>query len=203
MMNDCQDVTMREALPELVHGLLADAQRAAVEEHLRDCVDCTQELAILRAVLASSHTPRVDTVRIASAIPAYRPMAMTDALITDGPVAVPASPATAASVDIRSAPRSRRWRVDPAHLRLAAAAVVAAIGISTVTLVARQRGASSAGVPSAARSVASSSAAGVALVGTADLSDAELASLIQDLNSVQALPPADPEPMSPATDGGV
>lgn len=203
MMNDCQDVTMREALPELVHGLLADAQRAAVEEHLRDCVDCTQELAILRAVLASSHTPRVDTVRIASAIPAYRPVAMTDALITDAPIAAVTSGATVRSIDARPARPARRWRVDAAHLRLAAAAVIAAIGISTVTLVARQRGAPSTDVPAASRSVASSGTAGVALVGTADLSDAELASLIQDLNSVQAVPPADPEPMSPATDGGV
>lgn len=200
MMNDCQDVTMREALPELVHGLLADAQRAAVEEHLRDCVDCTEELAILRAVLASSHAPRVDTVRIASAIPAYRPVPVTDALVTDGPVA---TPVVGDVTPIRSAPRVRRWRVDASHLRLAAAAAIAAVGISTVTLVARQRGASSADVPAATRSVAANSAAGVALVGTADLSDAELASLIQDMNSVQALPPADPEPMSPATDGGV
>jgi hypothetical protein len=199
MMNDCQDVTMREALPELVHGLLADAQRAAVEEHLRDCVDCTEELAILRAVLASSHAPRVDTVRIANAIPAYRPAPMTDALIGDRPVATP----VAAVSPIRSARPRRRWHVDASYLRLAAAAAIAAVGISTVTLVARQHGASSADVPGTTRSVASSAAAGVALVGTADLSDAELASLIQDMNSVQALPPAEPEPMSPATDGGV
>lgn len=198
MMNDCQDVTMREALPELVHGLLADAQRAAVEAHLRDCVDCTEELAILRAVLASSHAPRVDTVRIASAIPAYRPAATTESVIDSAPgAAIPIASRT------KHTQRARSWGFDAAHLRLAAAAAIAAVGISTVALVARQHGASSVGGPVGTRSVAATPNAGVALVGTADLSDAELASLIQDMNSMQAVPPAEPEPMPPAVDGGV
>ena len=90
------------------------------------------------------------------------------------------------------------------RLQLAAALAVAAVGISTATMVTRQRqqsdASSIAGVHSAATATPDR---GVALVATADLSDSELATLINDMNSMQALPPAEPEPIAPAVDGGV
>jgi anti-sigma factor RsiW len=72
MMNDCQDVEIREALPELVHGVLPDTERSRVEQHLDGCADCAAELAIIRAVLASATAPGVDTGRIVAAIAPYR-----------------------------------------------------------------------------------------------------------------------------------
>lgn len=72
MMNDCQNVEIREVLPELVHGTLPQIERARVQEHLDDCDDCSAELAIIRAVLGSAVAAPVNVSRIAAAIPPYR-----------------------------------------------------------------------------------------------------------------------------------
>ena len=71
-MNDCLNVEIREALPELVHGMLLQQERDRVQEHLADCVDCAAELEIIRAVLAAIPAVSVDVPRIAAAIPQYR-----------------------------------------------------------------------------------------------------------------------------------
>lgn len=71
-MNDCKEVEIREALPELVHGVLPEPVRLRVQQHLADCGDCAEELAIIRAVLATMPAVKVDTTRITAAIPVYR-----------------------------------------------------------------------------------------------------------------------------------
>lgn len=72
-MNDCQNVEIREALPEFVHGTLPEVERIRVEEHVSECFDCAAELAIIRAVRdgALAATVPVDVARISAAIPAY------------------------------------------------------------------------------------------------------------------------------------
>jgi hypothetical protein len=72
MMNDCNEIEIREALPEMVHGGLDAVVRGRVQLHLDQCADCTAELAIIRAVLSTSVAPRVDVARIVSAVPPYR-----------------------------------------------------------------------------------------------------------------------------------
>ena len=71
-MNDCADVEVREALPELVHGMLREAERDRVREHVAGCDDCAAELAIIRAVLATVPSVAVDVTGITAAIPPYR-----------------------------------------------------------------------------------------------------------------------------------
>ncbi len=71
-MNDCLNVEVREALPELVHGMLPEPERDRVQEHVADCDDCAAELAIIRAVRAATPVVNIDVIRIASAIPPYR-----------------------------------------------------------------------------------------------------------------------------------
>lgn len=71
-MNDCQNVEIREMLPELIHGALPESERARVQEHLDGCADCSAELAIIRAVHASAAAPAVDVARIVASIPPYR-----------------------------------------------------------------------------------------------------------------------------------
>ncbi|HEU4995883.1 MAG TPA: zf-HC2 domain-containing protein [Gemmatimonadaceae bacterium] len=73
-MRDCANVNVRELLPDLLHDRLPAAQRVEVERHVAACADCRSELAILRRILASAAAPRVDVVRIAAAIPPYRPV---------------------------------------------------------------------------------------------------------------------------------
>lgn len=165
-MNDCQDVAVREALPELARGTLAEPARTRTQQHVDGCMDCADELAIIRSVLAVAErrTPPVDVAQIAAAIPAYVPA-----------VAV------------------HRF----AHLRLAAALLVGAIGISAVG-VQMQRSWQPAPTASVARvHAAPSPQVGVALVGTADLSDDNLAQLISSMDDIEAVPPAEPEPLTP------
>ncbi len=72
MMNDCQNIEIREALPELVHGALTEIERARVQEHLDECDDCSAELAIIRAVRHGTDVAPVDIARIVAAISPYR-----------------------------------------------------------------------------------------------------------------------------------
>lgn len=71
-MNDCQNIEIREMLPELIHGTLPESERAQVQEHLDSCADCAAELGIIRAVRAGAVTAPVDVARIVAAIPPYR-----------------------------------------------------------------------------------------------------------------------------------
>lgn len=70
MMRDCDNVEMRDLLPDLLHSRLGPAERDAVERHVASCVDCTAELALLRSAQASLRgAPVVDVVRIVAALP--------------------------------------------------------------------------------------------------------------------------------------
>jgi anti-sigma factor RsiW len=80
-MRDCDNVTMREMLPDLLHDRLAPSVRANLESHLKACADCRAELELLRSVVSGAVTPRIDASRIAAAVPAYqRPSAVMSAL---------------------------------------------------------------------------------------------------------------------------
>ncbi len=175
-MNDCQNVAVREALPDLAHGGLGDAERVVVLRHLDVCVDCTDELALIRSVIALgvSGTPRIHARAIAESVPAYHSRA----------------PGNRFSVT---------W------VRLAAAVVIGAAGVSALVL---QHERSVAGTTGTSASVgarvasAPGSQTGVALVGTAELSDDHLAQLIESMPQIDAAPPAEPDPMiSPTYDG--
>lgn len=193
-MTDCQNVTMREALPELLHGRLPDGERRLVEAHLVECVDCTDELAILQAVLASAPVPAIDVTRIVAAIPSYHAVSTNEAQAESRPDVIPMRPRAS-----WSAGRSSR----SARLQLAAALAIAAAGVSTVAVVKHNGVQQPLSVAAVSATTSARGDQGVALVATADLSDAELATLIKDMDSMQALPPAEPEPIAPAVDGGV
>ncbi|MGI8510441.1 MAG: zf-HC2 domain-containing protein [Gemmatimonadaceae bacterium] len=171
-MNDCQNVAVREVLPDLVHGLLPDIERVRVLMHVRECEDCTDELSIIRAVITVAVAPQVDVVAISAAIPAY-------------------------SSYSKVVPRSR---FHVAHLRLAAALLLGAAGVSAVVVQHERSGTKAASAVSQTAPVASTnlSHSGVALVGTADLSDEHLAQLIHSMAHIDAAPPAEPEPITPA-----
>lgn len=169
-MNDCQNVAVREALPDLAHGLLPDTERVRVLMHVRDCDECTDELSIIHSVMTIAVAPKVDVVAISAAIRGY-------------------------SSYSRAEPRSRFRVARVAYLRLAAALVLGAAGVSAVVVQHERSGTISQPAPVASSNVSHS---GVALVGTADLSDEHLAQLIQSMAHIDAAPPADPEPVTPA-----
>src|SRR5689334_18973953 len=110
--SDCQRAEMRDQLPDLLHDRLNAGDRAAVLAHVGACADCREELALLRVAHRAlvMATPRIDTARIVSALPA---------------------PPSSNVVPIRTA-RSR-W----ADWRIAAAITVLAVGGTSVALLNR------------------------------------------------------------------
>jgi anti-sigma factor RsiW len=72
-MTDCPNGEIRDLLPDLVHDRLTPDVRIEVEAHVSACGDCSEELALLRAMRASlRRAPAVNVGAIAAAIPAYR-----------------------------------------------------------------------------------------------------------------------------------
>jgi anti-sigma factor RsiW len=72
-MIDCPNGDIRDLLPDYLHGRLGAAERARVEAHVATCEPCQDELALLRDLRATmQRVPSVDTGAIVAAIPPYR-----------------------------------------------------------------------------------------------------------------------------------
>ncbi len=187
---------IRELLPDLLHGGLPAELRALVEMHLASCAECAEELAVLRMVKdAPSFAPRIDAVKVASHFAPYR-------------AAIPAQPAPArdwrrvatlvvaavilVSVVIwRSAPDGARndQRVAVSTARGTSSKTVSPMNNSTPVI-------SPAAVPSGSRKVEARPVHELQLAeGLDGLSDGGVAQLLRDMNDLEALPAADPEPL--------
>ena len=70
-MNDCSNAEIRDRLPDLLHERLDASARAVVIAHVSGCVDCRDELELLRSVHTTliAQTPRVDMAYIIGALP--------------------------------------------------------------------------------------------------------------------------------------
>lgn len=181
-MSDCPNADIRDQLPDLLHGHLDAASRARVESHVRECAACRQELEMLRRVRASVQEVPVDVARIVSALPAP-------------------------SVRRRRTWNARVWQMAAAVVFLTAggsaiARYVSHAGVhdSTRTGVVASRGDSEA---------ATNGAGDVELsvgYGYSDLTDAQLESLLKDVEHITAVPLAEPEATVPnvtVTNGGI
>lgn len=72
-MIDCPDGDIRDLLPDLVHDRLGAAERARVEAHVATCGPCRDELALLRDLRATMRrVPAIDASVVAAAISSYR-----------------------------------------------------------------------------------------------------------------------------------
>ncbi len=72
-MNKCTELDIKEMLPDLLHGGLDAHERARVESHIASCVECTEELEVLRAVKSAAvFIPAIDVHRVVRQIPPYR-----------------------------------------------------------------------------------------------------------------------------------
>ncbi|MEP6990625.1 MAG: zf-HC2 domain-containing protein [bacterium] len=72
-MTDCPDANARDLLPAFVHGRLDAGTRATVEAHLASCDDCRAEVALLRELRGVvGGAPRMDVRAIVAALPASR-----------------------------------------------------------------------------------------------------------------------------------
>ncbi|HEX4685022.1 MAG TPA: zf-HC2 domain-containing protein [Gemmatimonadaceae bacterium] len=206
-MNDCTNAEIRDRLPDLLHERLDASARAAVVSHVAECVDCTDELRLLREVRAAieSGTPRVDLNYVIGALPKAPVQGMR-----------------------RLEPRRRVW----ADWRVAAAVTLLVAGGGSAALLSRTNAAPRKGAatpalvadvpvtPAAANAAAESASAtqpvaapvseatvadaGASPSATSDAADAnltnldesQLKTLLQDIDKLPAVPVADPEPVS-------
>lgn len=188
-MNDCSNAEMRDQLPDLLHDRLSAGARAELTAHLAECVDCREELELLRDLQAALavRAPRIDTAWVANALP--KP-----------PAQVPA----------RVAPR-RTW----ADWRIAAAVTLLVAGGSSVVLVNRNSNPSSgtptvnvvpvrsaqalADTPRAETGAVTASVASAEGLGMGghlvDLDDDQLQELIDEIGQLKAVPNVEPEPV--------
>lgn len=202
-MTDCPNAEMRDRLPDLLHERLDRSARAAVMAHVERCANCRAELALLREARAvlTSGVRTVDVAAIARGVIAR----------TRAPIAVVAPAA-------RRSRQQRSW----SDWRIAASIAVIAAGAATVAVIrSRQESVVIAPPPVVANTVAvalppvSESAHRVHRVprapvaaapaqnaelsagaGVSDLSDSDLRALLQDLDSMDAVTPTDPEPVT-------
>jgi anti-sigma factor RsiW len=194
-MTDCPNGEIRDELPDYVHDRLVGAERARVAAHVASCPFCAAEVELLgaarRAITAAA--PRIDPARIVAALPAP-PRALR------GPAIV--RPLASAR---RPAARVGSWRM---------AAAIATIAVGGVSLaVIRDIGGSN--TPAVAPAVVAPQvteqgeevADNNVVVPDAgrlnDLSDDDVQSLLNDMDQLDGVPDADPQPaMAPLHTGG-
>jgi len=222
MMNDCRNAEIRDQLPDLLHDRLTDGDRAVVLAHVDGCAECRDELELLRGVHRAlvAGTPRVNTLRILSALPK--------------PGAIVPQPM------LQSRPTRSRW----ADWRIAAAITVIAVGGGSFAVLSRSH--TSTPVPPMARveaptpTVDTQVAVGPATPPASDrvaqtvtdvhevdlpvdddtpetgvegrlnsLSEQQLKALLNDIGQMKAIPVTEPDPItikvdskaSPSTSG--
>ncbi|HKO15793.1 MAG TPA: hypothetical protein VJU87_06120 [Gemmatimonadaceae bacterium] len=205
-MIDCPNAEMRDRLPELAMERLGPHERVALVAHVAECAACAAEFALLREcrrVLGRS--VRVDSARVARAVAAQTLHGGTARR-------TPGSRAWAWS----------GWRAAAAVLVIAGGASLTTIyairgrrdagsehssTLSSVPLENAIAGPSTLAKASASAAVQdatehptrpSAEAADTELSiggGVSDLSEVELRALLDEMGKVDALPPAEPEPV--------
>jgi hypothetical protein len=206
-MSECTKLELKDLLPDLARGALAGPALAALEDHLAECAGCRAELELVRgAQTVLGVTPSVDTARIAAAV--NRSIGIR-------------RDATAAVAQTR---RRRAWSVSAPSKRvwLAAASIVAAVGVSLVasnvtrqpdaplvapTVAQVEQPSTPAPATPASTQPATSRPAGraelVMVGGVAELAEAELESLLQALEDVDTELDVEPAVLLPVLEGDV
>jgi anti-sigma factor RsiW len=210
MMHDCPDGSMRDSLPDFVHGTLPEAERTRVAKHVVECEACAAEVALIEAAVRAFPAPAMDVGRIVAALP--RPVQ---------------------AVRTASGLRRHQWRIAAAVSFIAVGLVSAAVfrnrlsppsdAAPRTTIGAPARVApgtsavvtppNTASVPRAvraetarARDGAAAARGGLTIGGSAMLTDDQLQKLLDDLDGLQAVPNAEPDvsrrPIVPIDDDG-
>lgn len=196
-MTDCPNVAMRELLPELLHDALPAAERARMEAHLATCGECAAELTLLRSArraMVGARTPALDTAAIVAALP--RPVGRR-------PQVQPLGARRPERVQVRRS---------PTFFRIAAAITFVALGGMSLAVARSYIGGSPTSIVDSAvtRETALQVAPPLASADTpvtrspgavglsvhtalGDLNDAELESLMSQLDQLEAAPLAEPE----------
>lgn len=165
-MGDCINTEIRDALPDLIHEKLDPSERARVDAHVAACSDCSAEVALLRRAAA---------------------------VLALGAPRMDAGRIAAALPRATHAPREAQPTFGrPRLYQLAAAVVLVVLGAGLVRMTI-QSGRDSDRVV-AARVTAP--ATGIAMVGGIEsLTNDDLATLVAGVESLEAVPATEPEPL--------
>ena len=168
-MTDCQNVEIRELLPDYLSGTLSAHRRSEVDAHLAGCDDCAEELALLRLVREAytEAAPAVNVSAIVSSLP--RPVSR--------PVSRPA---------VRSWRRSHAFQIAAAVSFIALGGISLAVARSFFTVSPDAAIVDTVAVNSAADTPISFAG------GLSDLGDEDVEALISALESIEALPVVEP-----------
>ena|SRR5688572_2634907 len=173
MTTECPNEVMRDRLPALVLGTLSSVDEAAVRAHVAACASCGAEVALLetaRRVLVASG-PRIDTSAIVAAVTA------------------PALTVVRGGAGTEARPR-RTWM---SRQYLAAAASLLVVGSLAIPTVRGALFGERETIAPDSLVAAAADAAGLALAGgLADLSDADLAALLAELEAVEPTVASEP-----------
>jgi anti-sigma factor RsiW len=209
-MTDCPNGEIRDLLPDLLHGRLGADDRARVEQHVATCETCSEELALLRDLRATiRRAPAVDVAAIAAAIPAYRAPARTRtwgswrAAAAVAAIAVGGTSIALLGRDLQHRENPAVVAIDPRPESVATIGVAPGVAGESVERAAL-RGGQAATDPDT--DAAPSLAAPVTLAMTggaiAELSDHELSTLLEEIETLDALPSEEIE-SGGAIDGAV
>jgi anti-sigma factor RsiW len=195
-MNDCPNADMRDLLPDLLHDRLTATVRAEVTAHVASCEDCREELALLRSLHAVvTVTPRIDVAYVVNALPKpprrdVTPIATRHRTWTDWRIAAAVTLMVAGGGSVALLNRTPN--------------VVDSVGVALVAPVRDSQTASSKTVASTAEpagnATGSSESADAVELGAggrlADLDDAQLKALIDEIGQMKAVPISEPEPVA-------
>ena len=203
-MNDCLNVEVREALPDLLNGRLSALDTATMKAHVESCADCRAELALLREARSTAPlAPTIDVARIAAALPAYGGAEVTVPAARERTAISRVWKFAAAIVLIagggwlaleqRSAATSEVPQVATAPQAEPKSSPIAEPSPSTVAAGSPET-TSSRKAPEPTREV---QVASLSLVGgTADISDADLEQLVAQLDAIDSMPDDEPSPVT-------
>lgn len=191
-MIDCPNGEMRDRLPDLLHERLPLAVRAVVEAHVASCAACRDELALLTAMRGSlRRAPAVDVDAIVRALPRAAAPARrvrTGWLAAAAIAAVAIGGTSLVVVRHEQAVRpaaevvASRTVVLPAPMVPGAPVTPAVAATDSIPAPAR--------TPTTERVAQAAPRRELAVAGAlSDLSDRELAALLRDIESLDALPP--------------
>lgn len=206
-MNDCPNAEMRDLLPDLVHCRLDAEVRSMVELHVQACADCQAELALLRDLRATfGRTPQVDLGAVAAAVPAYRAAARRSWMGWRTAAAITIAVAGGSSLLVlRNGTSTVPDSVAIARAPAASSdAAIAPVPVDSSSLAVATQPVPAPSALSGQRTLATTDGGELAMAGGAlgELSDRELADLLKDIESLDALPSVDVEqavvsPISP------
>jgi hypothetical protein len=195
-MNKCTDSDIQELLPDLLHGALAGAEKARVDAHVATCESCQEDLDVLRTVKSAAvFAPSIDVDRVVRQIPPYRAIvpaveapartrlaswlvAATLALFVVGGGSVLMTRQNSIGTSVKAPPVDSGARV------------------ATVQPSAPSRVPVAPPIPKITEPPTSSHPHALALAAEADgLSDRGLVQLMNDMDTFDALPGSEPDPV--------